>query len=136
MSLKARSEITSTRSGVVAVTVAIRGAFETSATSPKIAAAGEGRHLAALRAHLDRALEDEDETPRPRSPFAREHLPGADVELVGERGDPRQLRPGALREERDALDQLGLGVRPHARSLCPRPSATPPRRRRPAPARP
>src|SRR5207249_7981471 len=55
------------------------------------------------------AVDEDDELPASRT-LLREVTGGGEVELVREHGDLRKLAPRAALEQRDALQQLDLGV--------------------------
>ena len=114
-----RSVITSARTGVVAVTVAVRGESETRAISPKKSPAPSLLMLCAALGHVGLALQQHEELAAARA-LLRHLLALAEVDLVRDVRDLLELVLGAAREERDLLDQLDLLVAvQHVTSLSP-----------------
>ena len=117
--MKSRSVTTSMRTGVVVVTVAVRGTFETRATTEEVALGLLFDGLAVLD-HLDVAVEQDEEL-APALTLANRVLPGRQLDLVGDRGDLAELLV-APREQRCVLQQVDFLVpsnssEAHGRSL-------------------
>ena len=103
--------ITRTSSGVTAVTVALRGAFESSAISPTKLPGPSVATFRPLRVDVDLALDDDEELAAALT-LLDQHLAVTEVELVCDLRDALQVLLRAVLEQRRALDQIELGIRP------------------------
>ena len=115
---KSRPEIASTRSGVDAITVAVRGDRERSAISPTKLPVAEMRDAATAAADVDLALDHDVELARGLA-FADQLRARVELALDGDRGDAPQVALGAQLEQRQAAKQLdpGIGAKQHGAEL-------------------
>jgi len=99
--LKSRSMITSARTGELALTVAVRGAWCTSAISPK--------KSPAVLQDVGRTV-DEDEELSPDPPLPSQLFPFLEVDLVGDAADRGEVTLRTLCEQRYSPQQVDLRI--------------------------
>ena len=102
-------ESTKNRSGVVAVTVAVRGMSTISAISPKKSPSPIVRRCWPSFVASAVALDDHEELLRQLA-LAAEHAARFDLEILGRLRELCELVLGQIAEERRAAERLDLGV--------------------------
>ena len=93
------------------MTVALRGAFSSSASSPNAAPGPMRRDLAALAGDPGGAVEDHEELVAGLA-LGDEGLAGRDPHVLRPPGDQLEVLAGAGREQRDLLEVIDEGVSP------------------------
>ena len=101
--------ITSARTGELALTVAVRGAWCTSAISPKKSPAFSERDLAVVLQDVGGPV-DEDEELSPDPPLPSQLFPFLEVDLVGDAADRAEVALRTLCEQRYSSQQVDLRV--------------------------